>query len=84
MYKNRKFDIRMWAVALSNQDFYFCDTGYLRTSSVEYTEGGVQDEYVHLTNNCLQMKDEQNYGKHEQGNTLSFQEFQEYLNQEYG
>ena len=42
------------------------------------------DEYVHLTNNCLQMKDEKNYGKHEQGNSLSFREFQEYLDAEYG
>ena len=83
LYKGRKFDIRVWAVALSHQDFFFCNTGYIRTSSSDYnTDMG--DEYVHLTNNCLQMKDEKNYGKHEQGNSLSFREFQEYLDAEYG
>jgi hypothetical protein len=29
------------------------------------------------------MKDEENYGKHEQGNTLSYEEFQKYLNAEF-
>ena len=83
LYKGRKFDIRVWAVALSHQDFFFCNTGYIRTSSSDYnTDMG--DEYVHLTNNCLQMKDEKNYGKHEQGNSLSFREFQDYLDDEYG
>ena len=73
----------MWSVALSNQDFYFCDLGYIRTSSSEYNLNR-GDEYVHLTNNCLQMRDEKNYGKHEQGNVVSFQDFQKYLDDEYG
>ena len=63
-YKGRKFDIRVWAVALSNLDFLYCDTGYIRTSSADYNPDA-KDEFVHLTNNCLQMKDEENYGKHE-------------------
>jgi len=29
------------------------------------------------------MKDEQNYGKHEQGNTLSYGEFQKYLDETF-
>lgn len=37
LYKNRKFDIRIWAIATSSLDFYFYDVGYLRTSSAEYT-----------------------------------------------
>ena len=37
LYKNRKFDIRVWAFAHSTLDFYFYDVGYLRTSSAEYT-----------------------------------------------
>lgn len=37
LYKNRKFDIRVWAFAASTLDFYFYDVGYLRTSSEEYT-----------------------------------------------
>lgn len=37
LYKNRKFDIRVWAFAHSALDFYFYDIGYIRTSSAEYT-----------------------------------------------
>jgi hypothetical protein len=81
-YRGRKFDVRVWAVALSNLDFLYCDTGYIRTSSADYA-ADAKDEYVHLTNNCLQMKDEQNYGKHEQGNTLSYGEFQSYLDETF-
>jgi len=35
---------------------------------------------THLTNQCLQIKDQRTYGQHEEGNTLSYQDFQEYLN----
>ena len=72
----------MWAVALSNQDYYFCNTGYIRTSSHEYSQD-INDHYVHLTNNCLQMLDPKSYGKHEQGNTLPFSEFQKFLDEQY-
>lgn len=64
LYNGRKFDIRVWAVSTSNHDFYFCNQGYLRTSSFEYSHD-INDEYVHLTNNCLQMQDQTNFGKHE-------------------
>lgn len=84
LYKGRKFDVRVWAVALSNQDCFFCNEGYIRTSSFEYNSTDIKDEYIHLTNNCLQMKDPDNYGKHEQGNTVSFQDFQAFLDDKYG
>ena len=38
-----------------------------------------EDEYVHLTNNCLQIKNKDLYGIHEEGNTVSIEQFQEYL-----
>jgi hypothetical protein len=38
---------------------------------------------VHLTNNCLQVKEKSTYGQHEKGNTVSFQLFQEFLDQTY-
>ena len=82
LYKGRKFDIRVWGLGTSQQDFYFFNDGYIRTSSFEYTSD-LSDEYVHLTNNCLQMSDARNYGKHEQGNTVSFAEFEAYLNEEW-
>jgi tubulin--tyrosine ligase len=53
LYKSRKFDIRIWAFAMSSLDFFFYDVGYLRTSSSEYSTSKLDDEYTHLTNNCL-------------------------------
>lgn len=35
---------------------------------------------MHLTNNCLQ-KYGDNYGKHEDGNTIGYEAFQEYLDE---
>ena len=81
LFKSRKFDIRIWAVATGKHDFFYYKHGYLRTSSSEYDPHGV-DNFIHLTNNCLQ-KHGENYGAHEKGNTLSFQSFQEYLDQEF-
>jgi hypothetical protein len=39
------------------------------------------NEYIHLTNNCLQVKNKDTYGLHEEGNTISFEQFQEYLDE---
>lgn len=33
-----------------------------------------------MTNQCLQVKNKKIYGQHEEGNTLSFEQFQDYLN----
>lgn len=79
LYKKRKFDIRMWALVHFLDDnnkfnIYFFNEGYLRTTSFEYEDGG-DDLKVHLTNQCFQNKDTENFAKHEEGNTVSFQEF---------
>lgn len=81
LFKGRKFDIRMWAVATGKHELFYYKHGYLRTSSSEYDPQGT-DNYIHLTNNCLQ-KYGNNYGAYEKGNTLSFADFQEYLNSEF-
>ena len=75
LYKDRKFDIRVWAIATNHQDFYFYNEGYLRTTSTEYALDN-NDEYTHLTNNCLQIKNKETYGQHEEGNVISFEQFQ--------
>ena len=41
------------------------------------------DEYIHLTNNCLQKKNACTFGIHEEGNVVSFEEFQQYLNEQF-
>ena len=81
LYHNRKFDIRVWAVMTTKNEIFFYKQGYLRTSSSEYDLDD-QNQHVHLTNQCLQVKNKEIYGQHEEGNTLSFQQFQEYLDSE--
>lgn len=82
LYGTRKFDIRVWTIFMPDGRLYFYKQGYLRTSSEEFTHDIKDNPSVHLTNNCFQRLCE-NYGKHEDGNTLSFQRFQEYLDTNY-
>ena len=56
---------------------YFYKEGYIRTSSETYSLDS-KENYVHLTNQCLQIHGK-NYGIHEEGNTLSYDNFKEYL-----
>jgi len=77
LYKGRKFDIRMWALVTDRADVFYFKEGYIRTSSDNYTLE-TNENYVHLTNNCLQQFGS-NYGKHEDGNTLGFSYIREYI-----
>lgn len=81
LYHKRKFDIRVWVLVTNKNEVFFYKHGYMRTSSSGYDTKD-QNNYVHLTNNCLQ-KHVNNYGAFEEGNTLSFQTLEEYLRQEY-
>ena len=62
----------------TKNEIYFYKQGYLRTSSSAYSLDN-SDQYIHLTNQCLQIKNKDEYAKFEEGNTLSFDQFQEYL-----
>ena len=53
LYYGRKFDIRVWVIVTGKMDVYFYRKGYIRTSSDEYSLDK-NNNYVHLTNNCLQ------------------------------
>jgi len=81
LYKDRKFDIRVWAVLTWKGDIFYYKVGYIRTSSEKYTLD-CKFNYIHLTNNCLQQQGN-NYGIYEDGNTISFVTFQNYLNQNF-
>ena len=71
----------MWRLITWKKEFYFYPHGYIRTSSDEYTLDSKLN-YVHLTNNCLQKHGEK-YGTFEDGNTIGFYKFIEFLNEEY-
>lgn len=81
LYNGRKFDIRVWALVLDTGDLFLYRDGYVRTSSEKFSLAS-KANFVHLTNNCLQVCGN-NYGKHEEGNTLSFDAFRLYLENAY-
>lgn len=64
----------MWALVTSRNEIFLYKQGYLRTSSARFTLEN-EDQFVHLTNQCLQVKNHDLYAKFEEGNTLSFQQF---------
>lgn len=84
LLRGRKFDIRVWTLVTQEMKVYFFREGYLRTSSSVYStdEATVCDRNVHLTNNAVQ-KYGHGYGQFEDGNQLSFDQFQSYLDQTY-
>ena len=77
----RKFDIRCYALITSINGIiqgYFYADGYLRTASVEYSTKDYENNFIHLTNDAIQKHSEE-YGKFEDGNKLSYKDFQRYL-----
>jgi hypothetical protein len=77
----RKFDIRCYALVTSINGIiqgYFYADGYLRTASVEYSTKDYENTFIHLTNDAIQ-KNSEEYGKFEDGNKLSYKDFQRYL-----
>ena len=57
---------------------YYYNEGYLRTSCREFGLNNLKDRMIHLTNDAIQQK-AQDYGKFENGNKLSYAEFEAYL-----
>lgn len=54
-----------------------------RTCSVPYDAKNFDDEFAHLTNHHLQ-EQHKNFGKHEEGNEMFTDEFEEWLDKECG
>ena len=76
LINKRKFDIRMFALATSINNSvkgYFYKDGYLRTSCREFSTVKL-DRMIHLTNDAVQ-KNDKDYGKFENSNKLSYQDF---------
>ena len=96
LVNKRKFDIRCYCVCASiNTKFkgsyylyiyiyiaYFYEDGYLRTSSKEFSLANLSNKIVHLTNDAIQKKCDE-YGKYEQGNKISYAQFQKYIDQHF-
>lgn len=81
LISRRKFDIRLYTMITSVNGViqaYFYREGYLRTACKAYTSKNLDNKYIHLTNDAVQKKSE-DYGKYENGNKISYKEFQRYL-----
>lgn len=81
----RKFDFRCYGLVTSFNGVlqaYFYTDGYLRTTSCEYNTKDVSNTFIHLTNDAIQ-KHSDEYGKFEDGNKLSYKDFQRYLDHHY-
>ena len=81
LINKRKFDIRLYTLVTSVNGVlqaYYYQEGYLRTACKAYNPNDLDNKFVHLTNDAIQNKCE-DYGKFENGNKLSYHDFQRYL-----
>jgi hypothetical protein len=60
---------------------FICQKGYLRTSSYKFNidPDDPDNRFVHLTNIAVQ-KYSESFGQHEDGNILTTNQFEEYIN----
>ena len=84
LYNRRKFDIRhyMMITSVGGIKAYWYKDGYIRTSSHIFEASDIGNQEMHLTNDAIQVHSDK-YGKYEEGNKLSYKEFQRYLNMAY-
>jgi hypothetical protein len=71
LYKQRKFDCRVWAVLLDTGDVFLYAPGYVRTSSDVFDRADTS-RFGHLTNYCQQVNSA-SFGAHEEGNTVRWE-----------
>lgn len=81
LFKGRKFDIRCYALVVKSfakTSVFWYRNGYMRTSSFEYNVNTRDNLMVHLTNEAVQVKDQQCFGKFEPGNKVYYEEIDRY------
>ena len=81
LVNKRKFDIRLYTLMTSTNGIlqcYFYQEGYIRTSCKDYNSKALDNKFIHLTNDAIQKKSD-DYGKYENGNKMSYKDFQKYL-----
>ncbi|OMJ95251.1 hypothetical protein SteCoe_1466 [Stentor coeruleus] len=84
LVNKRKFDIRCFSLITCLNGClqgYFYSEGYLRTASKAFSLQ-VTNKFIHLTNDAVQ-KYSDDYGKFENGNKMSYTDFQRYLDNHY-
>ena len=79
LYKGRKCDIRIWVLITHTMKVYIFKEGHLKASSLNYNKDDF-DSFIHITNYSLQ-KYNKLFSKYERGNEISFQTFQNFINE---
>ena len=79
LYKGRKCDIRIWVLITHTMKVYIFKEGHLKASSLNYNNNDF-DSFIHITNYSLQ-KYNKLFSKFEKGNEISFQTFQNFINE---
>lgn len=84
LIRGRKFDIRMYCLVTQEPGAgpfhaYCFGDGYLRTTSAAYSTATL-DRAIHITNDLVQ-QDTKSYGRFEEGNKMSLDQFKSYLAQ---
>ena len=84
LYYSKKFDIRIWVLFTymlrdEKYEFYVFKEGHLKSCSESYNMTS-NNLYVHLTNYSVQ-KYNKNFSKDDIGNEISFEKFQNFLDQ---
>ena len=81
LYFERKFDIRIWVLLTHDFKVYMFNEGHLKCCSVKYNLN-INDNFSHLTNYSFQ-KYNNNFGKYEKGNEVSFDDLQYNIQENY-
>ena len=81
LYFGRKFDIRIWVLLTHDFKVYMFNEGHLKCCSVKY-DLNLNDNFSHLTNYSFQ-KYNNNFGKYEKGNEVSFDDLQYNIKENY-
>lgn len=68
-------DDRLWVLLDHKYDIHVFKEGVLRTASDPFDMNDLDKVTSHLTNHCLQEEMAENYGKHEEGNEMFFNDF---------
>ena len=81
LFKGRKFDLRCYALVVKSfakTSVFWYRLGYMRTSSYEYNINSKDNLMVHLTNEAVQVKDKDGFGKYEPGNKVYYGDIDRY------
>jgi hypothetical protein len=76
LYKNYKFDLRVFALMTHEQELLVFGDCYVRLSSLPY-DPEKKNYLIHLTNNAVQVRSNA-YGALVKGNIISIREFEKY------